>query len=189
MSPHEALAGGEYVIRRARHEDVESARTLMFDTFYRVMGHGYVPEWHADVIDMHRAYFETPGHALFVAVLGTEVVGTASVRASGPQSPPHPQWIAERYGTPTTAQIFRTYVREEHQRRGIARALVEKSCEFVAETGRYDTIYLHTNPAIAGAEPFWRSVAKEVCDARGAGDFSPTIHFEIPVPPRDLPST
>ena len=185
MSPLGPLVRGECVIRRARHEDIESARTLMFDTFYRVLGHGYVPEWHADVIDMQRAYFETPGHALFVAVLGTEVVGTASVRASGPQSPPHPQWIAERYGTPTTAQIFRTYVREEHQRRGIARALVEKSCEFIADTGRYDTIYLHTNPAIEGAEPFWRSVAEEVCDARGAGDVSPALHFEIPVRPTD----
>ena len=184
MSPEHVRALGDYEVRRARREDVEEARTLMLDTFYRVMGHGYVSEWHADVIDLEQAYFETSGQALFVAALGEEVVGTTAVRASGPKSPPHPEWIAERYGTPATAQIFRTYVNAEHRRNGLARALVERSCAFVAETGRYDTIYLHTNPAIEGAEPFWRSVAKEVHDARGDSRYSPTIHFEIPVPPR-----
>lgn len=174
---------GEYTVRPAHRSDIERARTLMLDTFYRIMGHGFVPEWHADVIDLEGAYFETSGQALFVAVRGDEVVGTASVRASGPKSPPHPQWIAERYGTPTTAQLFRTYVNPEHRRNGLARALVEMSCQFVADTERYDTIYLHTNPAIEGAEPFWRSVAKEVHDARGSAH-SPTVHFEIPIPSR-----
>ncbi|RRO17086.1 GNAT family N-acetyltransferase [Saccharopolyspora rhizosphaerae] len=154
----------------------------MFDTFYRVMGHGYVPAWHADVIDLERTYFTTPGQALFVAALDDEVVGTTAVRASGPQSPPHPEWIAERYGRPGTAQIFRTYVNAGHRRNGLARALVNRSCEFIGETGCYDTIYLHTNPAVEGAEPFWRSVAEEVYDARADGSYSPAIHFEIPVP-------
>lgn len=36
---------------------------------------------------------------------------------------------------------------------------------------------------MAGAEPFWRSVAVEVCDARdGDPDRNQTVHFEIPVP-------
>ncbi|SFT04712.1 MULTISPECIES: GNAT family N-acetyltransferase [Saccharopolyspora] len=174
---------GDYEVRRARREDIDNARTLMLNTFYWVMGHGYVAEWHADVIDLERTYFHTPGQALFVATLGDEVVGTAAVRASGPKNPPHPKWIADRYGTPGTAQLFRTYVNPEHRRNGLARALVEQSCEFIAETGRYDTIYLHTNPAIEGAEPFWRSVAKEIYDARNHSQYSPTIHFEIPVPP------
>ena len=182
MSQENPRTVGEYTVRRARCSDVESARTLMFDTFYRVLGHGYVPEWHADVINMETTYFETPGHALFVAVLGDEVVGTASVRASGPKSPPHPRWISERYGAAGTAQIFRTYVRSEHRRHGLARALVDMACEFIADDPDYDTIYLHTNPAIEGAEPFWRSMAKEVYDARENSEFSPTVHFEIPLP-------
>lgn len=170
-----------YRVRRARPADIEGARTVMLDTFYRVLGHGYVPEWHADVIDIEGSYFRTPGHALFVAAHGTGIVGTASVRAHGPKSPPHPQWIAQRYPSGPTAQIFRTYVRPEHRRNGLARALVELACEFVADTPGYESIYLHTNPEIEGAEPFWRGIAKEVYDARGDHTHSPCVHFEIPI--------
>lgn len=177
---------GEYTLRRARREDIEGARTVMLDTFYRVFDHGYVPSWHADVINMERTYFDRPGHALFVAARGDEVVGTASVRGDGPKSPPHPEWIAQRYGTPETAQIFRTYIRPEHRRNGLARGLVELACQYIADCELYDTIYLHTNPTIDGAEQFWRSIAKEIHDTRanGGGTYSngiPCVHFEIPL--------
>ncbi len=181
MSESNGRATGDYTVRRARREDVEGARTLMLDTFYHVLGHGYVATWHADVIALEDTYFHTPGHALFVATLGDEVVGTASVRSDGPKSPPHPQWIAERYGTGATAQIFRTYVRPEHRRNGLARALVDLAREFVAGVPEYSTLYLHTNPAVDGAEPFWRSLATEIHDGRHNGAHSPCIHFEIPV--------
>lgn len=182
MFDENGRAVGEYTVRSARPEDVEGVRTFWLDTFYQVLGTGYVPSWHADVINIEDAYFHRPGHALFVAVLEDEVVGSASVRASGPKSPPHPKWIAEHYGTTSTAQLFRTYVRPRHRRHGLARALVELACEFVAHETRYDRIYLHTNPAIEGAEPFWRSLGKEVCDARGDAECSPTVHFELPIP-------
>lgn len=181
MSGEERVIG-EYTVRTALGDDIEGARTLMLDTFYRVLGHGYVPKWHADVIDMRRTYFETPGHALFVAVHGDEVVGTASVRADGPKSPPHPAWLAERYPSGTTAQIFRTYVREQHRRNGLARQLVRAACDFIASVPGYESIYLHTNPGITGAEPFWRSIAKEVHDARGDEVYNGCVHFEIPIP-------
>lgn len=172
---------GAYTVRPARLKDIEGARTVMLDTFYRVLGHGYVPDWHADVINLEQTYFHTPGQALFVATLGDDVVGTASVRADGPKSPPHPAWIAQRYSTPETAQIFRTYVRPEHRRNGLARALVQLACAFAADEGAYTALYLHTNPTVDGAEPFWRSLATEIYDARTEGGHSPTIHFEIPV--------
>ncbi|SFT55123.1 Acetyltransferase (GNAT) family protein [Actinopolyspora lacussalsi subsp. righensis] len=172
---------GEYVVRPAEPADVEGARTLMLDTFYRVLGHGYVPRWHADVIDIEGTYFRTPGHALFVAVRGERVVGTASVRADGPKSPPHPAWIAERYPSGPTAQIFRTYVDPEHRRQGLATELVRSACSFIASVPGYESIYLHTNPAIDGAEPFWRAIAKEVHDARRDPGHSSTVHFEIPI--------
>ncbi|GAA0544232.1 acetyltransferase (GNAT) family protein [Saccharopolyspora erythraea NRRL 2338] len=183
MSDEEARGLAEYVVRRARPADLEGARALMLDTFYLVMGHGYVPEWHADVINMTDTYFRTPGQALFVAALGDEVVGTAALRAGGPKSPPNPQWLAERYDRPSTAQLCRTYVRAAHRRRGLARALVDLACGFVADSGTYDTLYLHTDPAIEGAEPFWRSLAKEIHDERGTGTDNAIIHFEIPLPP------
>jgi GNAT superfamily N-acetyltransferase len=172
---------GRYVVRPARREDIDGARSVMLDTFYREFGHGYVPRWHADVIDPGRAYFDTPRQRLFVAALDDEIVGTAAVRADGPKSPPHAPWIAERYPSGTTAQIFRVYVRPEHRRHGLARALVGLCRDFVAGTEGYDVIYLHTNAAIEGAEPFWRSIAHEVHDGRTDPDHSPAAHFEIPI--------
>lgn len=172
---------GPYVVRTARPEDIDGARSVMLDTFYHVFGHGYVPRWHADVIDPVRAYFDDPRHRLFVAVLDDEVVGTGAVRSDGPKSPPHAPWIADRYPSGTTAQIFRVYVRREHRRHGLARALVDLACQFVAATSGYDTIYLHTNAAVEGAEPFWRSIAEEVHDGRKDPRYSPAVHFEIPL--------
>lgn len=170
-----------YTVRPARRADAGGARSVILDTFYHVFGHGYVPHWHADVVDMDHAYFDNPRHGLFVAVLDDEVVGTAAVRSDGPQSPPHAPWLARRYPSGTTAQIFRVYVRPEHRRNGLARALVDLACEFVATVPGYDTIYLHTNAAVEGAEPFWRSVAKEVHDGRTDPRHSPAVHFEIPM--------
>jgi GNAT superfamily N-acetyltransferase len=179
---------GPYVVRTARREDIDGARSVMLDTFYHVFGHGYVPRWHADVVDPGRAYFDDPRQRLFVAVLDAEVVGTATVRADGPKSPPHAPWIAERYPSGTTAQIFRVYVRPAHRRHGLARALVELACRFVAETPGYDVIYLHTNASVEGAEPFWRSIATEVQDGRTDPRYSPAVHFEIPIPDRAAPT-
>lgn len=174
---------GPFEVRLATHADLPGARSVMLDTFYREFGHGYRPQWHADVVDLAGTYLETPGHALFVAVADDEVVGTTAVRAQGPASPPHPAWLAERYDGATTAQLFRVYVRPEHRRRGLARALVDAAVRFIAENPRYERIYLHTDTRVAGAEAFWRSVAVEVCDARdGDPDRHQTVHFEIPVP-------
>ncbi|MCG8922858.1 GNAT family N-acetyltransferase [Lentzea sp. CC55] len=182
MNTHHQAADA-YEVRLATHADLPGARSVMLDTFYREFGYGYSPQWHADVIDLAATYLETPRHALFVAVRGDEVVGTTAVRAQGPASPPHPAWIAERYSGDRTAQLFRVYVRAGHRRRGLARALVDAAVGFVAETPGYEQIYLHTDTRVAGAEGFWRSVAKEVCDARdGDPDRSQTVHFEIPIP-------
>lgn len=173
---------GSYVVREATRDDARGARSVMLDTFYREFGHGYTPRWHDDVVDMDAAYFNAPRQALLVAALDDEVVATTAVRADGPQSPPHAPWLAERYPSGTTAQIFRVYVRREHRRHGLARHLVEMACRFVALTPGYESIYLHTNAAIDGAEPFWRSVAKEIHDGRTDPAHSPAVHFEIPIP-------
>lgn len=171
----------DYVVRPATAADLHGARAVMLDTFYREFGHGFIPRWHSDVIDMHETYLAHEHNALFVAVTGDTVVGTTAVRAEGPRCPPHPQWLAERYPSGTTAQLFRVYIDPAHRRHGLARALVDAACEHVARTPIYTAIYLHTNPAVPGAEPFWRSIAHELYDARGT-DYSPSVHFEIPVP-------
>ncbi|MCA1187622.1 MULTISPECIES: GNAT family N-acetyltransferase [Saccharopolyspora] len=175
---------GEYAVRRARPEDVEGARRVMLDTFYKEFGHGYHARWHSDVVDIEGAYLKNPRHALFVAVRDGEVAATTAIRSGGPRCPPHPEWLAARYGDGSTAQLFRVYVDRQHRRNGLASALVSMACDFVADTPEYSTIYLHTNPAIEGAAPFWRSAATEIYDAREDSRYSPSVHFEIPIPGR-----
>lgn len=173
---------GPYVVRRAESSDLDGARGVMLDTFYHEFGYGYRPEWHTDVIELEQTYLRTPRHALFVATKGDEIVGTTGVRAVRPKTPPHPAWLTARYPESGTAQLFRVYVRPEHRRCGLARALVEVACEFIADTPGYEVIYLHTDTRVPGAEPFWRSLADEVHDGR---DHDPrtfqTVHFEIPI--------
>lgn len=175
---------GPYVVRHARPQDVPGARSVMLDTFYGEFDYGYVPEWHSDVVDIAGTYLEDPRHTLVVAVRDGEVVGTTALHSRGPAHPPHPRWLAERYPSGRTAQLLRVYVRPDHRRHGLARAMVRTACEFAATVPDYESIYLHTNVDIPGAEAFWRSLADEVCDARTTGEHGGfgTVHFEIPIP-------
>lgn len=176
---------GRYTVRPATLQDCEGARSVMLDTFYREFGYGYVPAWHPDVIDIRGTYLDDPRHLLVVAATDEEVVGTTALHSRGPAHPPHPRWLTERYPSGSTAQLVRVYVRREHRRAGLARAMVRMACEFAAATEGYDCVYLHTNVDIPGARPFWDSVAKEVFDARSSGEHGPgfgTVHYEIPLP-------
>ena len=67
-------------------------------------------------------------------------------------------WLAERYNGPTIAQLLRVYIARSHRRRGVARGLVTSARHFVASAGGYETIYLHTNASVPGAEAFWRAM-------------------------------
>lgn len=175
---------GPYLVRQATPPDLDGARSVMFDTFYLEFGYGYVPQWHADVIDLIGTYLANPRHLLLVALLDGNVVGTTGLRSGGPAHPPHPRWLAERYPSGSTAQLARVYVRPGHRRRGLARAMVRLACGFAAHTPGYDRVYLHTNAKVEGAEAFWRSAASEVFDARTTGEMGPgceTVHFEISI--------
>lgn len=175
---------GPYVVRHARPEDVPGARSVMLDTFYREFDYGYVPQWHSDVVDIDTTYLAHPRHTLVVAALHGEVVGTTALNSRSPAHPPHPRRLTERYPSGRTAQLLRVYVRPDHRRHGLARTMVLTACEFAAGIPGYDSIYLHTNADIPGAEAFWRSLATEVYDARTTGEHGGfgTVHFEIPIP-------
>ncbi|WP_078884115.1 GNAT family N-acetyltransferase [Streptomyces sp. NRRL S-340] len=156
----------------------------MLDTVYRDFGTGYVPRWHGDIIDPAAAYLAPARHTLLVAVDGAagDVVGTAALDARGPAHPPNPRHLAERYPSGETAQLRRVYVRPGHRRRGLARRLVGELLAFAAADGGYRSVYLHTDPAVPGAEGFWRSLGKVVHDERedpvgGQG----IVHFEVPM--------
>ncbi|MEU9391692.1 GNAT family N-acetyltransferase [Streptomyces sp. NPDC048324] len=173
-----------YCIRAAGPDDLDGARAVMLDTVYRDFGTGYVPRWHGDIVDPAAAYLAPERHTLLVALAphGGEVVATAALDSRGPAHPPNPRHLAERYPSVETAQLRRVYVRPGHRRRGLARQLVGELLAFAAADGGYRSVYLHTDPAVPGAEAFWRSLGKVVLDERedpAAGQG--IIHFEIPM--------
>lgn len=161
----------------------------MLDTVYRDFGTGYVPRWHADIIDLDSAYLRPDRHTLLVAVdetgeageAGAVVVATAALDSRGPAHPPNPRWVAERFPSGETAQLRRVYVRAEHRRRGLARRLVGELMDFAAADGGYRSVYLHTDPAVDGAEGFWRSLGKIAHDEREEPGASRVVHFEVPM--------
>ncbi|MEU5951415.1 GNAT family N-acetyltransferase [Streptomyces sp. NPDC047525] len=175
----------EYRIRTAATDDLGAARAVMLDTVYHDFGTGYVPRWHGDIIDLGGAYLRPARHTLLVAVDGQDgtVAATAALDSRGPAHPPNPRWIADRFPSGGTAQLRRVYVRAEHRRRGLARRLVGELLDFAAADGGYEAVYLHTDPAVTGAEGFWRSLGKVVHDEREDSGASRVMHFEVPVRP------
>lgn len=156
----------------------------MLDTVYRDFGTGYVPRWHGDIIDPVAAYLVPARHVLLVALDGEdgEVVATAALDSRGPVHPPNPREVAERYPSGATAQLRRVYVRREHRRRGLARRLVAGLLAFAAADGGYRSVYLHTDPAVEGAEGFWRSLGTVVHDEReGVTGGQSIVHFDVPL--------
>lgn len=181
----------DYCIRPAGHDDLDGARAVMLDTVYRDFGTGYVPRWHGDVIDPAAAYLTPVRHTLLVAVddVSGEVVATAALDSRGPLHPPNPRRVAERFPSGATAQLRRVYVRPEHRRRGLARRLVAHLLAFAAADGGYRSVYLHTDPAVEGAEGFWRSLGTVVHDEReDPGGAQRTVHFEVALPSLNRPA-
>lgn len=175
----------KYRIKVAGAGDLDGARTVMFDTVYQDFGTGYVARWHRDIVDLEGAYVRPARHVLLVATdeWDQRVVATAALDARGPAHPPNPRRIAESYPSGTTAQLRRIYVRPGHRRRGLARRLVGALLDFAAADGGYRSAYLHTDPAVPGAEDFWRSLGTVVCDERREepGGGQGVVHFEIPM--------
>ncbi|MGC2996891.1 GNAT family N-acetyltransferase [Streptomyces sp. G35A] len=174
----------DYGIRAAGPADLDRARAVMLDTVYRDFGTGYVPCRHGDIIDPAAAYLASPRHTLLVALdpEGGDVVATAALDPRGPAHPPNPRHLAGRYPSGKTAQPRRVYVRPEHRRRGLARRMVGRLLAFAAADGGYRSVYLHTDPSVPGAEPFWRSLGTVVHDEREhPGEGGNVVHFEIPM--------
>ncbi|WP_232013819.1 GNAT family N-acetyltransferase [Glycomyces terrestris] len=177
-------------MRQAEASDLAQARSVMLDTVYRDFGHGYLPQWHADIIDLEACYLAPEDNALFVAERGGRVVATAGVRGQTPASPPHPPEVAARFEEGRTASLYRVYVRPEHRRRGLAGALVDACLAFAASRERYTGVYLHTDARTPGAVEFWSRRGRVLFDERiavneaaeDAGEPFQTVHFELDLP-------
>lgn len=164
--------------------DVDEARLVMSRVLAEDLG-GYRGEWHSDVADLLSAYVLTERAALFVARLQAAagapagpVVGTAAVRPCRLMSPPNPAWLAERFTDPAVCELRRVWVLAEARRCGVAAALVRAAARWATTSGGYRTVYLHTDTAAPGAEPFWRALPTvEVLDCRP--DPYNCVHFVL----------
>lgn len=96
---------------------------------------------------------------------------TRRTRATSPSATPpaRPRNCAASTSAPRTS------------RRGLARHLVAELLAFAAADGGYRAVYLHTDPAVPGAEAFWRSLGKVVHDERDDpdGGNGGIVHFEL----------
>jgi ribosomal protein S18 acetylase RimI-like enzyme len=162
----------------------------MLDTVYRDFGHGYLPRWHSDIIDLDSYYLAPEDNALFVAMRDGEVAATAGVRGQTPLSPPHPEEVASRFEEGRTATLYRVYVRPEHRRRGLAGALVDACMDFIVSRDRYTGVYLHTDARTPGAVEFWSRRGRVLFDERIAVNEArehaeepfQTVHFALDIP-------
>ena len=177
----------EVEIRPATTADLGGAVACMREVLERDMG-GYQERWHRDIDDLAATYLHDPRAALFVAaepaagpVVGEQrVLATTAVRPCRLATPPNPPWLSARYNRPEVCQLVRVWVRPEARRRGLARRLVAEATAWAVEVGGYETVYLHTDAGVPGAESFWRSMPTvEVLDTRP--DPFNTVHFEIDV--------
>ena len=172
-----------FTIRVAAPADLEAARALMIRTFEQDFGYGYRPEFHADVDDIRGVYLDNPRHALFVAVdtATGAIVGTAGIRSGGLKPAFNPPWLVARYDPERTAQLVRVYTLREWRGAGVARALVARALQFVADEGSYSVAALHTDPRSPGAERFWRSLPTTLIHDDRDGP-SASLHFEMAIP-------
>lgn len=182
---HHAIVSG-ITLREVEPADFLAVREHVLRVVREDLRLEYRAEWHWDLDDMQHAYVDHPRQALFVAsdADSGRIVGSTSVVNVGPNAPPHPTWIARRYSHSTVAQLLRVYIARDYRRRGIARGLVERARQFVASASGYDTIYLHTDASVPGAEAFWRAMPTTlVYDGRGNSEgYSQAVHFELAFP-------
>jgi GNAT superfamily N-acetyltransferase len=166
-------------VRQACQDDLEEAEAMMRRLVERDLG-GLNAQWHTDLDDLAASYLAQPRHALFVARLDQALVGTAAVRPCLLRTPPNPRWLATRCNRPDVCQLVRVWIDAPARRRGVARELVGQAARWATEAAGYETVYLHTDTSVPGAEPFWRSMPTvEIYDSRP--DPFHTVHFELDV--------
>jgi GNAT superfamily N-acetyltransferase len=167
-----------YSIRPATEDDVPAAQALMRWTVEEDFGTPYRPEYHRDIADLQGSFLERARHTLFVAVDDAtgEIVGTGGIRVGKLRG--GPEHLVRRYAGDDTAQLVRIYVRRDHRRRGIARAIVQACLRYAVDDGGYGIFALHTFPHSPGALAFWSSMATQVGEQPHT-DIPSEIFFEF----------
>lgn len=178
------------VIRELAETDVSAAQQIMMRSLLEDVGDAYDPLIHADIDDLPASYMKPKGAFMLVVEDTTtgDVVATGGIRngALDPERvPPQLALLERRYRDGRTGQIVRVFVRRDHRRRGIARALVQTIIDRARDEAHYERLALHTYPHFPGAIPFWLTIGFE--EVLNDIETSRQVFFELPLhPEREL---
>lgn len=160
----------DIVIREAGPGDVPGARRFMLGIIGTEYPTGYRPEWHGDIDQLADSYLANPRQRLFVALHGSELVGTAVIRHRAPHAA-----FPGRYDAELTCELGRVFVAPVFRRKGVALRLIEAARQWAQAKG-YRTVSLHTETTNAPAVALWSRLCKQVDAPHGD-----TVFFELPI--------
>lgn len=133
----------------------------------------YVPEYHYDVINLHKYYIEPEKNNFYIVIDKNtdKLIGTIGIRGYDRKKP-----VKNRqYSMEDTASIYRVFIDENYRHNRIATRLLHIVEEF-CKNKYYSQIYIHTQKESYGALPFWLSqdfkIVHDTMDEMG------TIHME-----------
>ena len=131
--------------------EIMRIQEFLFSMIKNEFGHGYVPEWHEDIVKMDEYYINPKRNNFFVAYSETgEIIATIGIRAYDKDFPEFDYF----YSKDATSSIWRLFVDRRYRRCGLASKMFCIAENFANKVG-YDNIYLHTHKTLDGAMEFW----------------------------------
>ena len=151
---------------------IHDVQEFLFKMIKTEFGHGYVPEWHDDIVNLDEYYINPNMNNFYVAYLETgEIIATIGIRAYDKDFPE----FRHLYSNETTSSIWRLFVDERCRRCGLASKMFSIA-ENVANEVTYNDIYLHTHKTLKGALEFWTKMGFVV--VLDSNDELETVHMD-----------
>lgn len=169
-------------VRLCNRNDIPAVQTVMMETFTNDFTYGYDKKYHKDYerAEFEKTYLETSGNFMYVATVGSDVVGMGGVRLEGYRSRNLDSAFTKKYyhsAKQPIAKIVRVFVKKPFRTRGIARMIVETILKRLRTEDTYKKcrIVLDSEYAV----DFWHKMgAVEVLKQKNK-DYT-TTYFEFP---------
>ena len=131
---------------------IDKVQKFLFNQIQKEFGHGYVPEWHQDIIKIDDYYINPEKNNFFVAFNdeNDEIIATIGLRGYDKNF----EEFGNKFSKDKTASIWRLFVLDKYRRCGLASKMFNVAENFANACG-YDDIYLHTHKTLDGALEFW----------------------------------
>ena len=132
-------------------EQIEKVQKFLFKMIKKEFGYDYIPEWHADIVNIEEYYVIPERNAFFVAYSEErEIIGTIGIRAYDKDF----EQFRGVYSSQNTTSIWRLFIDERYRRFGLATKIYSIAEKFAKEKG-FSDIYLHTHRTLPGALQYW----------------------------------